>query len=129
MRMTSRTGSAQRIWGISKKVRRVEIRHRTRRFDFWGSLRRDEFASYERRTDAGGGTDVKDSIESLCLSPYVETFNSKVIKGFVPELRRRYVFFVFRDSYVLYYVRILSYLPTLPLGAGYDTRSIFLSRV
>ena len=33
--------------------------------------------------------------------PYVETFNSKVIKGFVPELRSRYVFFVFRDSYVL----------------------------
>ena len=28
-------------------------------------------------------------------------FNSKVIKGFVPELRSRYMFFVFRDSYVL----------------------------
>ena len=36
------------------------------------------------------------------LSPYVEEpLNSKVIKSFVPELRSRYVFFEFRDSYVL----------------------------
>ena len=50
----------------------------------------------------GGGADGKVIIERLCISlPYVETFNSKVIKGFVPKLRSRYVFFVFRDSYVL----------------------------
>ena len=50
----------------------------------------------------GWGADEKARIERLCLSlPYVETFNSKVIKGFVPELRSRKVFFVFRDSYVL----------------------------
>ena len=49
-----------------------------------------------------GGADGKASIERLCLSPYVEKpFNSKVIKGLVSELRSRYVFFVFRDSYVL----------------------------
>ena len=49
----------------------------------------------------GGGT-WKIIIERLCISlPNDETFNSKVIKGFVPELRSRYVFFVFRDSYVL----------------------------
>ena len=37
------------------------------------------------------------------LPPYVEKpLNSKVIKSFVPEQRSRYVFFVFRDSYVLY---------------------------
>ena len=48
------------------------------------------------------GADGKVIIERLCISlPYVETFNSKVIKGFVPELRSRYVFFMFRDSYVL----------------------------
>ena len=36
------------------------------------------------------------------LSPYVEEpLNSKVIKSFVPEQRSRYVFFEFRDSYVL----------------------------
>ena len=52
----------------------------------------------------GWGTDGdgKVIIERLCIShPYVETFNSKVVKGFVPELRSRYVFFMFRDSYVL----------------------------
>ena len=50
----------------------------------------------------GVGADGKVIIERLCISlPYVETFNSKVIKGFVSELRSRYVFFVFRDSYVL----------------------------
>ena len=44
---------------------------------------------------------------------YVETLNSKVIKGFVPELRSRYVFLVFRDSKVLcillwtFYVRFI----------------------
>ena len=47
------------------------------------------------------GADGKVSIERLRLSPYVETFNSKVIKDFVPELRSRYMFFVFRDPYVL----------------------------
>ena len=53
-------------------------------------------------TRVGGWGDEKFIKERLCISlPYVETFNSKVIKGFVPELRSRYVFFVFRDSYVL----------------------------
>ena len=51
-----------------------------------------------------GGRDGKVVIERLYLSlPYVEKpFNSKVIKSFVPELRSRQVFFVFRDSYVIY---------------------------
>ena len=50
------------------------------------------------------GADGKVVIERLYLSlPYVEKpFNSKVIKSFVPELRNRQVFFVFRDSYVIY---------------------------
>ena len=75
----------------------------------------------------GGGADGKVIIERLCLSlPYVETFNSKVIKGFVPELRSRYVFFVFRNSYVLciyilwrFYVRF-----TYPYHA-YGTVALF----
>ena len=50
------------------------------------------------------GADGKVVIERLCLSrPYVEKpFNSKVIRSFVPELRSRQVFFVFRDSCVIY---------------------------
>ena len=36
------------------------------------------------------------------LSPYVDKpLNSKVIKSFVPEPRSRYLFFMFRDSYIL----------------------------
>ena len=38
----------------------------------------------------------------MYLSPYDEKpLNSKVIKSFVPELRSRQLFFVFRDSHVL----------------------------
>ena len=43
--------------------------------------------------------------KNVYLSPYFEeSLNSKVIKSFVPELRSRYVFFEFRDSYVLCYI-------------------------
>ena len=69
----------------------------------------------------GGGADGKVIIERLCISlPYVETFNSKVIKGFVPELRSRYVFFVFRDSYVLciYVMNILCTFHIFVSGYG-----------
>ena len=48
-------------------------------------------------TRVGGGADEKTRIERLCLSLLM----SKVIKSFVPELRSRYMFFEFRDSYVL----------------------------
>ena len=69
--------------------------------DRLSGLAEAEFVRYGRHT-CWRGSDEKASIERLCISlPYVETFNSKVIKGFVPELRSRYVFFVFRDSYVL----------------------------
>ena len=53
---------------------------------------------------ARGWADEKVVIERLCLClPYVEKpFNSKVIISFIPELRSRQVFFVFRDSYVIY---------------------------
>ena len=66
-----------------------------------------------------GGADGKVIIERLCLSlPSVETFNSKVIKVFVPELRSRYVFFMFRDSYVLciYVMNILCTFPIFMYG-------------
>ena len=60
------------------------------------------FVAGATRVGGGGWADEKARIERMCISlPYVETFNSKVIKGFVPELRSRYVFFEFWDSYVL----------------------------
>ena len=93
---------AWRIRGILKKSIELRTKHRTRRVDFRDSQRPDELACYGRRTRWGWGVDGKVIIERLCISlPYIETFNSKVIKGFVPELRSRNAFFVFRDSYVL----------------------------
>ena len=67
----------------------------------------------------GGGCRWKSqNRKNVYLSPYVETFNSKVIKGFVPELRSRYVFLVFRDSYVLciYVMNILCTFPIFMYG-------------
>ena len=62
------------------------------------------------------------------LSPYVEEpLNSRVIKSFVPELRSRYVFFVFRDSYVLfiYVMNILCTFHTYPdIWQCYNMRNI-----
>ena len=89
------------FWDILKKsVSAVETCLGGRRLAFactqrpWAGVARD-----------GAGTDEKARIERLCLSPYVkEPLNSKVIKSFVPELRSRYVFFEFRDSYVLCYI-------------------------
>ena len=52
-----------------------------------------------------GGADGKASIERLCLSPYGETFNSKVIKGFIPELRSRECFSCF--GIPMFYVYML----------------------
>ena len=53
-----------------------------------------------------GGADGIVIIERLCISlPYVETFNSKVIKGFVPELRSRKCFSCF--GIPMFYVYML----------------------
>ena len=49
-----------------------------------------------------GGRWKSQDRKNVYLSPYVgEPLNSKVIKSFVLGLRSRYVFFEFRDSYVL----------------------------
>ena len=93
------------FWGFWKsQLVELRTRHRTRRVDFLGSQRSDEFARYGRRTR--WGADEKASIERLCISlPYVETFNSKVIKGFVPELRSRKYFSCF--GIPMFYVYML----------------------
>ena len=91
------------FWEILKKsVSRVETRHRTRRLAFvcsWRPLCRVPHVL------TGGGRWKSQNRKIVPLSLYVEEpLNSKIIKGFVPELRSRYVFFVFRDSYVLCYI-------------------------
>ena len=95
--MTSRTGSARRIWGILKKVSWVESCLGRRRLTFACSRR--PWADVTRVAGADGKGQNR---KNVYLSPYVEEpLNLKVIKSFVPELRSRYVVFVFRDSYVL----------------------------
>ena len=91
-----------RFW----KSQWVETRHRTNWDETCLGGRRFVFACSRRPLwrvpHVLGCVCEKARIERMCISlPYVETFNSKVIKGFVPEQRSRYVFFVFRDSYVL----------------------------
>ena len=104
VRVTSRTGSVRRILGDFEKV--SELRQDTGRVELSPASEEDGWFSLARGDLCGGCrkrlADEKARIERMCISlPYIETFNSKVIKGFVPELRSRYVFFEFRDSYVL----------------------------
>ena len=105
VQVTSHTGSTRRTLGISKKVKELKNRRRTRRFDFWGSLRRDEFARHGCRTRKG--PDEEAGIKWLCLSPYVETFNSKILIRFRTLTKKTLRVFEFRDSCVLRYVYML----------------------
>ena len=76
-------------------------------------------------TRVAGWADEKARIERLCLSPYVkEPLNSKVIKGFVPELRSRYVFFEFRDPmlYIYEHYMPISHIHIRVYGYGIGVR-------
>ena len=96
--MTSCTGSARRILGDFEKV--SELRWELPRRKTVGFCLLAE--TFVAGATCVGGADEKARIERMRISlPYVEAFNSKVIKGFVPKLRSRYMFFEFRDSYVL----------------------------
>ena len=95
--MTSRTESVRRILGILKKVSRVE--NWTPNKKSWLSLASGGLGQVSHEM---GGRWKSQNRKNVYLSPYVEEpLNSKVIKGFVPELRSRYVFFEIRDSYYL----------------------------
>ena len=131
---------ARRIWGILKKVSLLSFCGRTASWvpgseeEGWLSLAHRSQASGlvagATRVGVGlGGRGKSQDRKNVYLSPYVEKpFNSKVIKSFVPELRSRYVFFVFRDSYVLciYVLNILCTFHTYPYH-GYVTKiSLYL---
>ena len=89
---------ARRILGIwEKSVSWV----RRRRLTF--GARRGFAVGAARDGGGGGGGWESQHRKIVYLSPYVEKpFHSNVIKTFVPELRSRKCFFVFRDSYVFY---------------------------
>ena len=70
----------------------------------WLSLARSGLVEGAARD--GGGADGKVIIERFCISlPYVKTFNSKVIKSFVTELRSRECFSCFGIPTLSMYVR------------------------
>ena len=97
---------------MTRDMSDVTYRKRGLRFEksqlveFCYGRRRVTFACSPRpgdRCHTWFGAKVKVSIERWYLWTYVEKpFNSKVIKSFVPELRSRKCFFVFRDFYVIY---------------------------
>ena len=91
---------AEDLVDFEEKLRELKAWHRTRRFDFWGSLRRDELARHGCCTRYG--PDEEASIKWLGLSSYVVTFNSRVIKRFRTWTKKSLRVFEFWDSYVLY---------------------------
>ena len=87
-------GGFGKFW---RKLVELRTRLRTKRVDF--HLLTEALGRCRTRW---GGRWKSQNRKNVYLSPYVkEPLNSKVIKSFVPELRSRYVFFEFRDSYVL----------------------------
>ena len=110
--MTSRTGSARRIWGILKKVSWVEFCLGRRQLAVACSPKPGQWPCDGCHTYWGCRWKSQNK-KNVYLSPCVkEPLNSKVIKSFVPELRSHECFFVFRDSYVLciYVMNILMYV-------------------
>ena len=91
------------FWEFWRKLVELRTVHRTRRGDFRGSLRPDEFTRYGRRTRWRWKSQNR---KNTYLSPYIdEPLNTKVIKGFVPELRSRKCFSCF--GIPMFYVYML----------------------
>ena len=90
----------RRIWGILKKSVSWELDSEREGSTF--GARRGQTNLRATGAARDGGVDGKVIIKRLWISlPYVEEpLNSKVIKGFVPDLRNRYVFFVIPMFYV-----------------------------
>ena len=98
VQMTSRTGSVGRILRFRRKLRELKLDAERGGSSFgahWGETNlRAMGAALDR------GQMKKHKI--LWSRPYVETFNSKLIKGFRTWTKKSLRLFEFRDSYVLY---------------------------
>ena len=69
------------IWEFWRNLVKLKTRHQTRRVDFQGLQRPDEFAHYGRRSRCEGRWKSQNR-KNVYLSPYVEEpLNSKVIKS------------------------------------------------
>ena len=108
---------AEDFEGFEKKSVELKARDQTRRVDFQGSQRRDEFAHSRRRMRWGGGRWKRQNRKNVYFSPYVEEpLNSKVIKSFVPELRSRKCFSCFEIPMFYVYIYIYIYMNVLRTG-------------
>ena len=122
MWMTSCTGSAQRWFGGFWKSRLVELLARKKKVDFRLLADARSVALWRVPHVLGGGRWKSNHWKIVHLSSLCRNlWQSEVIKGFVPELRSRYVFFVFRDSYVLC-IYVMNILCTFHVSvSGYGT--------
>ena len=103
--MTSRTRSARRILGdLKKSVSGVENWTPKEKGRLSGLAEARRICALRAPHEmVGGGADGKARIERMCISlPFVETFNSKVIKGFVSELRSCKCFSCFEILWSMY---------------------------
>ena len=93
---------ARRILGILKKsVSGVETCLGRRRLAFACSPKPGQWPLWRVPPEMRGRLKSQNR-KNEYLSPYIEEpLNLKIIRSFVPGLRSRYVFFEFRDSYVL----------------------------
>ena len=101
VRVTSRTGSERRIWGILKKSVESRTGHRTRRVDFRGSQRPDEFARYGRHT-CWGADGKSQNRKNVYLSSLCRNLKLKGNKRFRTWTKKSLRVFVFRDSCSMY---------------------------
>ena len=124
--MTSRTGSARRIWRFWKS-QLVKLSPASGE-DGWLSLARRSQASglCGGCHTCWGGQNRK----NVYLSPYVEEpLNSKVIKSFVPELRSRKCFSCFEIPMFYVYIYMNIICPFRISVSGYGTHGYFKSRL
>ena len=130
VRVTSRIGSARRIWGILKKVSWVEnwtpnVKGRLS-LPRGGALR----APLMLVVMVVVGKWKNQNRKIVYLSPYVEEpLNSKVIKSFVPELRSRKCFSCFEIPMIYVYMLWTFYVHFTHIRiSGYVTfTDIFIS--
>ena len=119
--MTSRTGSARRIWGIFELSWELDSE---RQGSIFGARWRQTnlCATGAVRVAWGVGRWKDQNRKNMNLSPGVgETLNSKLIKSFIPE-----VFFVFRDFmfyvYMLWTLYVRFTYPYHEYGTPVDTK-------
>ena len=93
VRVTSRTGSARRILGISKKVRELKL-DTEREGSTFGACWSEAILRATGTARDGGQMKKTAKNDCVSLSLCQRTFKLKGNKRFVPELRSRYVVFV-----------------------------------